>query len=170
MASFGKGKVEVCEYIRAVFPKGSPALDVGACDGVWCDLLGDYLNMDAIEIFPANYLNLLSKGSYEHVYFGDVRYMEYNYGVYDIIIFGDVIEHMKVEDAQEVLRYAYPRCEDMIVSVPWKYPQGEIYGNKWERHIQDDLTPEIFEQRYPGLVPLMQFSDYCYYHKGDLDE
>ena len=162
MASYEKGKQEVSDHFRQNFPKGSTCLDVGACTGVWFGLLGDWLDMDAIEIFEPN-CETLKQLNYEAVIFGDIR--EYNYCWYDVIIFGDVIEHMSVEDGQEVLRYAYPRCKDMIVAVPYKYIQGELYGNKWEKHIQDDLTPEEFVKRYPGFVPLVQFDDYCYYHK-----
>lgn len=168
MASYEKGKKEISNYIRKTYAKGSTCLDVGACTGVWWDLLGDHLDMDAIEIYTPNYLGLLSRGCYGHVFYGDIRYFEYNADVYDIIIFGDVIEHMSVEDAREVLSYAWPRCEDMIIAVPYQYKQGELYGNKWERHIQDDLTPEEFDKRYPGFTPLVQYSDYCYYHKGGI--
>ena len=51
MASYVHGKDDVCKWIKDNFPKGATCLDVGACDGVWADKLGDYLVMDGIEIF-----------------------------------------------------------------------------------------------------------------------
>ena len=86
---------------------------------------------------------------------------------YDLIIFGDVIEHMTVERAQTVLERAQSRCRDMIIGVPFLYPQDELYGNPWERHIQSDLTAEIFNERYPGFELLVKpINNYAYYHIG----
>ena len=51
-------------------------------------------------------------------------------------------------------------------AVPFMYPQGEIYGNPYEVHIQEDLTLEVFDQRYPGFKPIFIDSKYAYYVKG----
>ena len=123
------------------------------------------LLMDAVEIFEPNVRNHKLAEKYDNVFVGDIK--DYKYDWYDLIIFGDVIEHMTVEDAQQVLRYAWTRCRDMIVAVPWLYKQDAIYGNKWEIHIQDDLTPALFEERYPGFEILVNTNmNYAYYHKG----
>lgn len=162
MASYNTGKPEVCAWIRENFPPGSVVLDVGACDGLWRMLLPEY-TMDAIEVFPPNADRLTG---YRKVITADV--CDVAMDSYDLIIFGDVIEHMTVSNARKVLQYAWTRCRDMIVAVPFLYPQDAIYGNPWERHIQDDLTPAIFAERYPGLEVLLNTErNYCYYHKGD---
>ena len=163
MASYPYGKDIVCEWVRENFSTDSLILDVGACDGVWRRLLHEYNRMDAVEAFAPHMAKL---GSYRNAYNVDIR--DYRYVWYDLIIFGDVIEHLSPEDARAVLDYAKPRCRDMIVAVPFQYKQGEIYGNKWERHIQDDLTPELFDDRFPGFTVLCRpTEDYCYYHRGD---
>lgn len=161
MSSYGYGKAEVCRWVRETFPPESTVLDVGACDGAWRRLLPEYAAMDAVEIFGMNIPKL--KG-YRQVYHADVRELRYDW--YDLIIFGDVIEHMSPADARAVLEYARPRCRDMIVAVPFLYVQGEIYGNPWEIHVQDDLTPELFAERYPGFAVLWDPGhNYRYYHK-----
>ena len=165
MASYDDGKLEVVEYIMSLAPES--ILDVGACDGKWAQLLrsaGYAGRLDACEAFKPNAARILEL--YNDVFVGDIRRYEYGTG-YDVIIFGDVIEHMTVENASWVLTYAKCRTEqDIIVGVPFLYPQGEIYGNPWERHIQDDLTPEIFEERY-GWIGFEMFArprgDYAYY-------
>jgi len=162
MSSYWYGKNEVTAWIRRYFRRNAEILDVGACDGIWRDLLPEYPNIDAVEAWAPNADRLRG---YRHVYRADVRSLPY--GEYDLIIFGDVIEHMSVADAQIVLEYAAPRCRDMIVAVPYRFPQGAKDGNPYEVHIQDDLTPEIFAARYPGLAVLYDTGrDYCYYHKG----
>lgn len=163
MGSYDFGKDEIVAWVKDNFPKGATCLDVGACDGKWSRLLGDYLLMDAVEIFPKNIIDHNLNEKYRNAFCGDVKDLEYEW--YDLIIFGDVIEHMTVENAQKVLEYARPRCKDMIVAVPYLYSQGAEYGNPWEVHIQNDLTPEIFNERYKGFKPLIANSEYAYYSK-----
>lgn len=163
MGSYNCGKPEVVAWIRENFGRDSTVLDVGAGDGKWKGLLPEFPNMDAVEIYEPNAKKL---EGYRKVYTADIRGFEYE--SYDLIIFGDVIEHLSVEDAQAVLEYAKPRCRDMVVAVPFLYPQGEMYGNPNEVHIQDDLTAELFEERYPGFEVLHDTPlNYCYYHKGE---
>ena len=161
MSSYSYGKAEVRRWVLDNFPAEAEILDVGACDGIWRFLLPRYENMDAVEIFGPSAERLIG---YRRVFHTDIA--EFPYLWYDLIIFGDVIEHMTVARAKAVLDYASTRCRDMIVAVPYLYEQDEIYGNPWEKHLQPDLTPEIFAQRYPQLTVLHDTGmDYCYYHK-----
>ena len=122
--------------------------------------------MDAIEIYKDNIGKHKLNDIYRKVFLGDIR--EFTFNHYDLIIFGDVLEHMSVEDAQKVLEYAWPRCRDLIVAVPYQWVNRSHYGNPWEVHIQDDLTPENVLERYPRLKPLFVYERYGYYVKGDL--
>ena len=166
MASLDIGKQETVSWICNHFSKGSTCLDVGACDGKWGKLLNDYLYMDGIEIFKNNIGKHKLNSIYHTCYLGDIR--EFRYKHYDLIIFGDVLEHMSVEDAQKVLDYAWDRCRDLIVAVPYEWVNRSHYGNPWEVHIQDDLTPANVLERYPRLKPLFVYERYGYYTKGDL--
>ena len=161
MASLDIGKDAICNWIRRTFPVDSSILDVGACDGKWRNLLHEYPNVDAVEIFPPNASRI--KPMYRTVFCADVYDLQYD--DYDLIIFGDVIEHMTVERAQRVLQYAYPRCKDMVIGVPYQYKQDALYGNPYEKHIQDDLTEEIFDSRYRGFSLMLSVFNYAYYHK-----
>lgn len=163
MSSYDYGKTEIVEYIHKHFKPGSTCLDVGACDGKWFYLVGDYLKMDAVEIFEPNVTANNLQDIYKGVYVCDIA--DYKYKWYDLIIFGDVIEHMEVDKAQKVLEYAKQHCKDLIIGVPFLYKQGALYGNEYERHIQSDLTAELFEERYGKYDVLYQVDGvYCYYH------
>lgn len=160
MASYDYGKAEVCQWIRQNIPRDAAILDVGACDGKWRKLLPEYTNMDAVEIFQPN-ADMIDH-LYSAVYCLDIY--DYHYDTYDIVIFGDVIEHMTVDRAQKVLEYAKDHARYIIIGVPFLYQQGELYGNQYEAHLQPDLTAELFDQRYPGFKTLVDAAqNYRYY-------
>lgn len=167
MASYYYGKDIVVAWIRENFSADSTVLDVGPCDACWKKLLSEYENMDAVEIFEPNYERC--KPFYRNIWCADIAEFEYEH--YDLIILADVLEHMDVPTAQKVLRYAWDRCRDLIVALPFQLAQPAIYGNPWERHIQDDLTGTIVRERYPELEVLHDTRcRYCYYHKGVKNE
>lgn len=160
MSSYDYGKAEVCAWIREHIPTDNTVLDVGTCDGKWRHLLPDYQNMDGCEIFLPSAEAV--RDQYRFMFAGDIY--DYHYDYYDLIIFGDVIEHMTVELAQSVLNYAALHAGVIIVGVPFLYQQGPMYGNQYEEHLQPDLTPELFDQRYKGFSELIRPThDYCYY-------
>lgn len=161
MPSYDVGKNEIVNWIRRNFVSDIRILDVGACDGKWQKLLPEY-TMDAVEVWEP-YCGEL-KSIYKEVFNVDI--IDFQYRFYDLIIFGDVIEHMTVEEAKKVLDYAYCRCDDMVVAVPFLYPQGEWQGNPYQAHKQPELTAELFDERYKGFEVLYDTGDnYCYYHK-----
>ena len=164
MSSWDFGKQDVVRWICEHFPAGSTCLDVGPSDGKWSYLLGNHMVMDAVEIYEP-YINVFELyKKYRRVYCGDIANFTYDY--YDVVLFGDVIEHMTVANAQKVIEYASSRCKSMVVAVPFEFKQGPMRGNKWEEHIQDDLTPELFDIRYPGFTLLCRpVRDYAYYVK-----
>lgn len=161
MPSYDVGKDVITKWVRDHFDQSATILDVGACDGKWQKLLPEYA-MDAVEIWESYCRRI--KPIYRNVFHCDVADLTYEY--YDLIIFGDVIEHMSVEKAQRVLEYAYDRCRDMIVAVPYMYAQGELDGNPWQAHEQPDLTAIVMSRRYPMLKVLHDTgAGYCYYKK-----
>lgn len=153
MASLNIGKKKIVEYLKNKYPKGTKALDIGACDGKWWKLLGDHFDMDAIEVFEPNVEKHKLKEKYKTIFIENVTDFVDNHKDihYDVIIMGDVLEHLTVEDAQKVVTSLYNCCDEFVIAVPYKSKQRAIYGNKYEIHLQPDLTDEIFHQRYPGF-------------------
>ncbi len=162
--SYGYFKKEIKEYLTSKFDKDARVLDVGAGSGTYCNLLRDYFNwIDGVEVFKPNIIDNKLEEKYNNIYNEDIRNFLYDF--YDIIIFGDVIEHLEIEEADRVLRYALDRSNEIIVAVPYTYKQGPAYGNKYEEHKQDDLTPENVLERYPYLELLYGNKAYGYYIK-----
>jgi hypothetical protein len=107
------------------------------------------------------YLQFDLNSKYNKVILGDIR--EFDFRDYDYIIMGDVLEHLSVKDAQQVIK----RIQDLdilcLIAVPYNYEQGTYMDNVHETHLQPDLTPEIFLERYPMMKLLVGDDKYGYY-------
>lgn len=144
----------VREYVTMRYPPSTTILDVGAGRGKYRDLLLEYTNVDAVEVFePVVDVERL-RDRYRHVYVADVVELVLAaepLSHYDVVVMGDVLEHVDVENARYVLDAFLERGSDVIVVVPYLFPQGEEDGNVHQCHIQDDLTIDVMSERYPTL-------------------
>ena len=136
-------------------------LDVGAGAGTYSDLLRATLNQTefiAIEIWEPYILQFDLENKYDHIIKQDIR--EYiPEKRYSITFLGDVLEHMKKEEAIEVYEKILHASEFVIISIPIiLYPQGEYEGNPYEKHIKEDWTDQEV---------LSTFSNLVFSHKGN---
>jgi len=148
--------LRVRSLVTLRYPRPTPILDVGAGQGKYRTLLPEYPNVDACEIWEPTVHEYDLPQRYRNVFVCDVYDMLLHLRVndlreYGVMIFGDVLEHLDRERAQESLRNAYAVCPDVIVVVPYMYPQDAHDGNEYQRHLQDDLTPELMSEAYPEL-------------------
>jgi len=164
-SSYTDFKEEIKEYIQNKFNTDISILDVGAGSGTYQKLLSEYKNIDAVEIFEPNIEEYKLREKYRNVINADIRGLMYQ--DYDLIIFGDIIEHLEISEARETLAYAYNHSKEVIVAVPYLYKQGIEYDNVYEIHKQDDLTNELFLERYPFMKLLIKNDRYGYYIKGE---
>ena len=164
--SYSYYKNIIKDYLIKQFDKDATILDVGPGCGTYYNLLNDYFTtFDGVEAFAPNIDRYNLRNKYRNVYNKDIKDFEFDY--YDIIIIGDVLEHLSIEDAQKVIKYCENRCKQLIVAVPYTMPQDAIEDNIYEIHKQDDLTIENMKERYPSLKLLIHNSDYGYYVKKD---
>ena len=164
--SYAIYKKEITDYLKNRFDRNATILDVGAGEGTYLPFLQDYFtNIEAVEVFKPNIDNFRLGERYNRVY--NVNITDFQYDYYDIIIFGDIIEHLDVKSAKKVLKYAYNRCKEMIVAVPYLSPQGIEEENIYEIHKQDDLTDQIMKERYPYLKNVFMNDKYGYYIKEE---
>lgn len=141
----------ISHKLRYKFPAStSVLLDVGAGWGKYRELFPDYI-MDACEIWTPYITEEMLRTRYRHVHHGDICSYAKEFTFYDAIIMGDVFEHLDPVVAKQLLVDIRDKCIEVYIVVPYLYPQGEVEGNPYEAHRQDDLTPEIMEERYPEL-------------------
>jgi len=139
--------------------KNSRILDVGAGAGKYGKMLRAFCTeINAVEIFKPNIARFKLREIYNHVFNYDLRKYEIQSNCYDLVIMGDVLEHLSVKDAQEVLSYYQKQGVAVLVIVPYNYVQGKncpsVIENQYEEHLQSDLTPKIMTERYWNLVPV----------------
>lgn len=120
-------------------------LDVGPGEGTYHRLLAPLVDeMDAVEIWEPNIELYGLRYRYNNVTLGDIRDYEWPDGHYDMVIFGDVLEHLTVPDALSVFNKALASAKCVLVSVPIvHFPQGSIAGNHAETHLIEDPQVEL---------------------------
>lgn len=92
------------------------------------------LQVDAIEIFE-DYITDLQRLIYNHIYIGDMRKLIEKVENYDLIIMGDVLEHIPLEDGLELLKKARAKAKWVVVTMPDYFIKGKSnMGNEAEVH------------------------------------
>jgi len=153
-------KKEIKNYIVDNFRKNINILDIGAGSGTYSNLLRPlgYNNIDCVEVFE-NYVETYSlKSKYTNVFIEDITKFDIDFNHYDLIILGDVLEHIKQDDAIKLINKL--KHIPTIIGVPFESEQGEHFGNVHETHLQSDLTLENFIIRFSGFRPLCLRFDY----------
>lgn len=149
--------------VRAYFEKyiniNCKILDIGAGVGTYSKLLRNLgYKIDCIEVWLPYIIEYKLNELYDNVIVGNI--MNYDISNYDVIIMGDVLEHLSVNDALKIMDAIETNNQICLVAVPYELKQGEHYGNKYEIHNQSDLTNEIVLDRYKNLNLL--FNSKCY--------
>ena len=155
-------KPEVKQYFKENIPTTKRILDVGPGEGTYSNLLRELgYKMDCVEIYAPYISTYNLKDKYDKVFLGDI--VSQNISEYDFIILGDVLEHISESDAKNLITKIVNQGKECLVAIPYLMPQDGIDGNDHEKHLQEDLTPEVMKQRYPELECLFSNSSYGYY-------
>lgn len=147
--------LHVRTIVENEFTPSESILDVGAGKGKYRLLLPEYSWVDAVEVWEPYITGFRLREMYRNVYERDIvevaeefRHAEVKY---DVVIMGDVLEHLSVHDAIKTLRHFRWVTNCIIVVIPYSYEQGEEHGNPYQVHKQPDLTIENMHERYPNL-------------------
>ncbi|HOE65752.1 MAG TPA: tetratricopeptide repeat protein [Candidatus Hydrogenedentes bacterium] len=130
-------------------------LDIGCGFGLWGFLCREYLDVmnervqpdqwririDGIELFEP-YIQAHQRALYSSLRIGDIRDIAPELDAYDLIIAGDVIEHLDKDDALRVLQHLYDKASvALMVNIPiglgWDHPErhgnpGELHRSVWD--------------------------------------
>jgi hypothetical protein len=135
------------DLIKKINPES--ILDVGAGFGRWGILSREFLDIwednnysdnwnrkiDLVEIF-SGYIKPYHNYFYDNVYIENaIDFIKKNDYKYDLIICGDVIEHIEKKESREFVGDCLRRCRYLLINVP--------IGKKWEQGILNNNENEI---------------------------
>lgn len=154
--SYDDFRAESIKLLWQAYPDPNlKVLDIGAGAGAYSCLRDKYKVVDAVEVWEPNVIKNKLKSKYNKVYTMDIMDFDFEKNHYDLIVLGDVLEHLSVKDSQKLIkRMSKAGVKNGIIHVPFQYEQGPLYGNDYETHKQPDLTAEIVKERYPSFFPL----------------
>jgi hypothetical protein len=136
--SLVEGKAWVSHVVSRLRP--TSVLDVGPGQGTYSDLLRGCTpgaSWSCVEIFAPYVQRFDLCRKYDVVYVADIRSFAWP-GHFDVVILGDVLEHMVLSDALSVWAAARAHASQVVLSIPIvEYPQGAQYGNEHEAHLQE---------------------------------
>lgn len=136
-------------------------LDCGAGDGGYERLLRAYKpeveRLDAVEVWEANIEKHELRSRYDNVYHDDIRkHLDY---AYDLVIFGDVLEHMTRREAIDTWEWARSQAKYVLLSLPIiPFPQDGIEDNPYEVHVTPDWSHEQVMLSFSGIVHYRTFT------------
>ena len=110
-------------------------LDVGSGSGKWSkELFKKVKRIDGIEAWKPNIDQFNLKNKYDHIYNQDITKFKYLHK-YDVIIFGDVFEHIKYEDAIKLLKQInINQVIYLILPISLCPQDGHSLDNPYETH------------------------------------
>jgi hypothetical protein len=136
------GKDYALELILRLRPRR--ILDVGPGSGTYGRLIRERLaveQLDAVEIWAPYIEEYQLRDVYDNVFVCDARLWQDF--AYDLVILGDVLEHLSFDDAVSLWRRISAGAEAALLSLPVvPYPQDAYEGNPYETHLVPDWTME----------------------------
>lgn len=159
------------EALMKVEPKR--VLDVGIGYGRWGMAVREFCELwfgriprstwniwiEGVEAYEPN-IDEYHKYFYNKIHIGDFSQIHRTLtGRWDVILFGDVLEHFTKDDACKLLEWSIDNSDYVLINIPLgtEWPQEDIYENTFERHLSE-WTPEDFEAFHRVRYGL--FNDY----------
>ena len=149
------------EWMRWLLEQLQPQsiIDIGAGAGKYGQLSKEILpgcHTTAVEIWAPYAIQFGLDKIYDRVDICDARI--YPFQEVDLVIMGDVLEHMTKEDALALWERISKVAKNAVISIPIvHYPQDEYEGNPYEIHIEDHWTHEKVLESFAGITGFQVF-------------
>lgn len=132
-------------------------LDIGPGEATYYNAFeGIYIDrIDGVEVWAPYVAQYELYRKYNQVIIADISYLDWDMlplDHYDLVLLGDVIEHMSVEQGREVVRKAADKADYVALSLPiYGYAQNVGYeGNWFETHVEQYSDATVKSQLIKG--------------------
>lgn len=145
----GSSALQGKRFTYELFQKLKPqkGLDIGCGSGTYARFFPQ-LNWTGVEVWEPYVDKFSLDRLYERFILADAREWTPD-DHYDVAIAGDVLEHMTADEAVSLMGKLKGCSDYVIVSIPVvHYPQDELGGNPYERHVVEDWTVESVIQAF----------------------
>jgi predicted TPR repeat methyltransferase len=143
------GKSETLTWVTNNLESIDTILDIGPGLGTYYNLLSSLkqFNWSAVEAWEPYIIQFDLSRKYNTVYNQDIRKFDWDNKFYDLIIAGDILEHMTKEEAITVVDHCLNNGKTLIISIPIRHmEQDDLNGNPFEVHVKPDWThQEVLE-------------------------
>lgn len=145
-----EGKGTALAWYERIQPR--TVIDIGAGSGTYAQAVRAHSpckgRWTAVEAWEAYVGRFGLDGLYDAVVVADARRLVAPFYRADLVIAGDVLEHMPRADAVRLLGKVRTNAANLIVSVPVLHlDQGAVYGNPYETHVDhwaaDQMRAEL---------------------------
>lgn len=151
--SDGDGKDWALDRYRDLRP--GTVIDIGPGVGTYASLMRPHhrAHWTAVEAWGPYVDQYRLADLYDRVIVADARYLDRGWLARDLVIAGDVLEHMPAGDALTFIRTVQACAGALLVSVPLVHlEQGAVNGNGFERHLHHWMFPEMSDALGPGVT------------------
>jgi cyclopropane fatty-acyl-phospholipid synthase-like methyltransferase len=163
-SSSKEGKSIIREWIEEFSLEVHTVMDLGVGEGTYHKFfcrknpILKHAKWIGIEVWQP-YIELYSlETTYNHIEQNDIRLVDYQkFGTIDLVFAGDVLEHMTKEEAVSLIKKLSANAKRVIISIPIvHYPQDEVDGNPFERHVKDDWSHQEMLETFPQITKFWQ--------------
>ena len=132
-------------------------IDVGVGHGTYLKLLRPAVpgpRWTGIEAWAPYIARFQLNRIYDQIVVADVRFVDFRkLPPAELMIFGDILEHMSKEQALAVIGEALTHCRFVLASIPVvAFPQEAFGGNPFEAHIKSDWSDAEARESFPCLA------------------
>ena len=147
------GKTIFLDWVLNNVGREERILDVGFGGGVYGKILKAfyYEHIDGVDVWGENINEMGLNFIYDNIFIENVK--DFEFDRYDLIIMGDVLEHMSLEDSKTLLnKFINGKTSKLFILVQYMYENhNEWRGNPYEVHIQDEINEEYMQREFPFL-------------------
>jgi SAM-dependent methyltransferase len=154
-----ENKSWAASVVHKLQPKS--VLDIGPGEGIYGKIVRKYSpateRLVGVEIWAPYIEQFKLREFYDEVWVCDARiYPDFKY---DLVILGDVLEHMTKEEAIALWKKVSKQAKYAIISVPIiNFHQGVVNNNPYEIHVKEDWTSEEVMESFPSIVAHEDFA------------